>query len=1043
MLAERTIDPVAVFRYCESIPCFGAEGELFRGNKESRQDYSGRIVNLIKNTPIIYEEISKYQTVVPHFDISVEREGDPYTSLLPEVFEFFSKILGKFDISGFCTSERNDLNLPLQVVSEAKEYLFLRVIFYTKCMKYDTFSRFLFNANKLNFLINPSSAKGAQTDAKRHPFSDEKVLQKVWKIGDKTLQDERILHHIILPFGQTLIGDEQLQPIFSAASQMEKYLSASMLNKPISPQDLLKIVDNLKKKKPIENVENSEGNSEENSEDNGDDLVGFSSRRNRRSCDENNVKLTSSGGRKLSRIDEFSSTFSSSAACSFPSSSSSSSSSESGVFSSSFPSSSSSSFSSNSGLFSSSSSSSALPDFIFNYRDISEVQKYLSKIPPLPEKLPQICSILAKSPFQKEEIVEFVSAWWEKAHEFDSFPSQRQKIQNIVYQKYKYSEDNLWNVNLLKLVENRDSFVSLFISEGIKSMSFETVAGIIRYLLDHVFFIESTNTILEREDENSELIRLSAQQWLMKFQKKYTPVKHKSDKKTKAYLSFSEKDDKKEMELFTATECCGFVMQFCQRKGVRFSKESLPAFERKFEREFIYTFVGFECFQANIPREIVKKKVWRWHHIIDSTIHPERYARHVKQLLAFPFKYPGSKNEVFLILSGEQGVGKSSISDPLVKIAGKYGEGTASLELLTATFNNQYLEEKICVFCNEIKDINNSIILMNKLKEMITGPAFHINKKFVPSYNSQNIANFYGFTNSAFPVLLEGGDRRYSLIQMNSSLRENHEFWTEYKADCEDPFFLSCLLNDLQSMEFPNTPMFPITTEMKIDLQVNNFDFAKGFFYQYFRKTHSISWRYEDVNMRDFEWTGPGFSSKQYEKIKIIPLRNFTTHKKVFCYTREAGRFLADIYTLSDATIQLFCSALEWNFEEIMAEQKSLRTKNYTLYRYTEKEIEESTNLIKNIDDWIEKGNNEDKRVSVKTVLNKTNLNYTQLKEKIINFRTVFDIDESKPKSIVLRKGRRTLNPDDEEIQIQNDNNEEDESRRSDEDLNNQTDLIW
>jgi hypothetical protein len=179
--------------------------------------------------------------------------------------------------------------------------------------------------------------------------------------------------------------------------------------------------------------------------------------------------------------------------------------------------------------------------------------------------------------------------------------------------------------------------------------------------------------------------------------------------------------------------------------------------------------------------------------------------------------------------------------------------------------------------------------------------------------------------------------------------------------------------------------------------------------------------------MHYYTYSGPGITNKQFEKLKPIPLKNFSTLKKTFCYTRDAGKYLADIYTLTNETLSLFCGMLEWNPEEIMEKQANLTTKNYILYRFTKREKEESKKLIQIIDACIDEKKCEDKKISLKTVLAKTGCTYTQLREKIINFRTVFDVDDTITKNLIIRKGKRDSDEEKEAELVGQTNEDEDE----------------
>jgi hypothetical protein len=166
---------------------------------------------------------------------------------------------------------------------------------------------------------------------------------------------------------------------------------------------------------------------------------------------------------------------------------------------------------------------------------------------------------------------------------------------------------------------------------------------------------------------------------------------------------------------------------------------------------------------------------------------PDEFERsHLLKMFAQLVQRPGEKLGHALILgSKEQGVGKSTLIQILFELLGPHNCRKASSEDLESQFNG-YIENTLLVLVEEINLGAGGRKTYNKLKDLITGSTVPMRRLYQDARDIQNLANFVFLTNLDRPILMEGADRRYFVVNSPAGPRDPDyyiEFNTWWRAN--------------------------------------------------------------------------------------------------------------------------------------------------------------------------------------------------------------------------------------------------------------------
>jgi hypothetical protein len=127
-----------------------------------------------------------------------------------------------------------------------------------------------------------------------------------------------------------------------------------------------------------------------------------------------------------------------------------------------------------------------------------------------------------------------------------------------------------------------------------------------------------------------------------------------------------------------------------------------------------------------------------------------------------------------LIVSPQQGIGKSTIADFLVALLGEKNCADVSNDDVADRFND-WLDGKQLVVVHELMS-DGKMEMANKLKGLITDPRIRINRKNMRPYEYTNRANFLMFSNYTDAARIEKGDRRYFVWVSQAKPRDGNYY---------------------------------------------------------------------------------------------------------------------------------------------------------------------------------------------------------------------------------------------------------------------------
>lgn len=149
---------------------------------------------------------------------------------------------------------------------------------------------------------------------------------------------------------------------------------------------------------------------------------------------------------------------------------------------------------------------------------------------------------------------------------------------------------------------------------------------------------------------------------------------------------------------------------------------------------------------------------------------------------------PGDKKGTALVLVGLPGAGKSYLGDIIRSIVGtRHTAQTNDIENVTAKHNTQFAN-KLFIQCDEATNSRQKAMTA-RLKSLITDPYQKVEPKNVDSYEVEALARFMATSNDKKDAIhLPDGlnDRRFTVVQVNESKRQDVKYWTELRKWCSD-----------------------------------------------------------------------------------------------------------------------------------------------------------------------------------------------------------------------------------------------------------------
>lgn len=170
----------------------------------------------------------------------------------------------------------------------------------------------------------------------------------------------------------------------------------------------------------------------------------------------------------------------------------------------------------------------------------------------------------------------------------------------------------------------------------------------------------------------------------------------------------------------------------------------------------------------------------------------KEYFKYLCNHIAQLFQQPHINPNVCVIIKGNQGSGKDTLTTIINRILGIKNNYLIKLEgLNSATGNfNEVLSNKLVVQFNEVSG-KDGYKFQDWLKDSITKETNVINKKFQSVSFQTNYIRYFVFSNNNVPVIIEQTDRRYFVLETTDKYVGNQEFWQQFYQILDDDYIYS------------------------------------------------------------------------------------------------------------------------------------------------------------------------------------------------------------------------------------------------------------
>jgi hypothetical protein len=157
---------------------------------------------------------------------------------------------------------------------------------------------------------------------------------------------------------------------------------------------------------------------------------------------------------------------------------------------------------------------------------------------------------------------------------------------------------------------------------------------------------------------------------------------------------------------------------------------------------------------------------------------------------------PGTKLETSLVIIGETRTGKTTFTNVISKLFGRYAvPNITDISHVIGMFNNVF-ENKRFVVINEVESVSKTNRMnLDRLKTLITDKTVSYNQKYGKQGQGDNAAHFVFTSNNIAPLPIAPDDARFVVTRVSAERKEDVEFFGELEAVCNQPLFYENLMH--------------------------------------------------------------------------------------------------------------------------------------------------------------------------------------------------------------------------------------------------------
>ena len=424
-----------------------------------------------------------------------------------------------------------------------------------------------------------------------------------------------------------------------------------------------------------------------------------------------------------------------------------------------------------------------------------EMSKLLSHFEPTYESFTNVVSNLMHSPFEADEVLNWIETWYFKGEH-----QNKNTIQQYCDKYYERIENNKWYWSIVKhldLNEQREWRMKGFEST-IDDTDFELNGKMNLSVLRRKNYAQEGGVGVRVNEFISDLRRCVA------FINLAVPIYVVKDYDgVRDTFTFSMLDLKRFRALMTDINLGRYLKDVSGRlvekpvnawmiydSGINknyLMKDGLRFFD---ERKNIFSVFGGYDFKRSDYVDTNKIELFL-NHVRDVIARGDDVVyEYILNWFAFILQKPSDKTEVAIVITGKEGTGKNAFTNVLSKLLGRYANpNLTNISHIVGRFNGA-LEDKKLIVCNELSSADtNKYLNSDALKSVITDRTVNIEAKGVDARLRENVVNLILVSNHFGPVRITADDRRYLIIETSDEKCKQFDYFKRLFESFNDEFY--------------------------------------------------------------------------------------------------------------------------------------------------------------------------------------------------------------------------------------------------------------
>lgn len=269
---------------------------------------------------------------------------------------------------------------------------------------------------------------------------------------------------------------------------------------------------------------------------------------------------------------------------------------------------------------------------------------------------------------------------------------------------------------------------------------------------------------------------------------------------------------------------------------------------------------------------------------------------HFMKMIAFKLQMPARKTNVMIVITGEEGTGKSLMFNALKRLFGanKCIEISAPEKDLFGTFAHKWADKQM-VLLNDFNPAELKRENSERMKALITETDITLEKKGIDQYETNQYCQFFAFSNSMSPVPINSGSRRYWIISSSSQMKGNTAYFNnlvEWMKKDENILawyekLMDMDLSDFVPWDFPETEIMEIAkasnmTPVEMFMEDKKKDIIQMIEYKKFSEKGFIKCKKEEAELACINHNALYNKYRMWSASSGLSAPSFNIHKRKF-----------------------------------------------------------------------------------------------------------------------------------------------------------------